>query len=229
MLYNFWNCLGSLDGKHIKIKSPSHSGALYYNYKGFYSIVLMALVNARKEFIMIDIGTNGRISDGGVLFYTKFWEKYQRNDLNLPAPSTLPNTLTKYPYVFVADEAFALGQNLMKPYAQKSCNAEEIVFNNRLSSARQTVECCFGQLASRFRIFLTTINLEPTKATIVTTACCYLHNFLLKENSNYYTPSNSVNGNEIISVAPTFNRNATNTAKTVRDSFCKYFSNEGKI
>lgn len=42
----------------------------YYNYKGFFNIVLLAVVNAEKEFIMVDAGMNGRISDGGVLFYT---------------------------------------------------------------------------------------------------------------------------------------------------------------
>lgn len=48
----------------------------------------MALVNAKKQFIMIDIGTNGRVSDGGVLFYTKFWELFEKNYLNLPPPSS---------------------------------------------------------------------------------------------------------------------------------------------
>jgi len=35
----------------------------------------MAIVNANYQFIMVDVGANGRISDGGVLYYTKFWEK----------------------------------------------------------------------------------------------------------------------------------------------------------
>ncbi|XP_077288677.1 uncharacterized protein LOC143913039 [Arctopsyche grandis] len=112
-LYNFPRCIGSLDGKHIEIIKPRMSGPSYYNYKGFYSIVLMALVNARKEFIMIDVGTNGKISDGGVLFYTKLWELYEQRKLNLPEPCPLPNTTTNFPYVFVADEAFALDTNLM--------------------------------------------------------------------------------------------------------------------
>ena len=53
-----------MGGKHIAIKAPSKSGAYYYNYEGFHSVVLFAIVNAQCEFIYVHCGTNGRISDG---------------------------------------------------------------------------------------------------------------------------------------------------------------------
>ena len=43
---NFPNCNGAIDGKHIKINYPTPSGSLYYNYKKYYSIVLLAVVDA---------------------------------------------------------------------------------------------------------------------------------------------------------------------------------------
>lgn len=46
--YQFWNCTGALDGKHVHIQIPPHSGSFFYIYKGHYSIVLMAMANARK-------------------------------------------------------------------------------------------------------------------------------------------------------------------------------------
>ncbi|XP_022179309.1 uncharacterized protein LOC111039946 [Myzus persicae] len=142
--WNFGNCLGAIDGKHVDIKKPPNSGSMYYNYKGIFSIVLMAIVNANYQFTMVDVGANGRISDGGVLYYTKFWEKFENNTLNIPLPSCLPNTSGTYPYVFVSDEAFSLKSNLMKPFSQHELTNHRRIFNYRLSRARRVVENAFA-------------------------------------------------------------------------------------
>jgi len=55
-LWQFRNCLGAIDGKHIIIKKPQKSGSYYYNYKGTFSVVLFAVVNANYEFIYIHMG-----------------------------------------------------------------------------------------------------------------------------------------------------------------------------
>lgn len=55
-----------LDGKHIAFRAKKEDESFYYNYKGFNSTVLMALVDAEYNFIYVDVGCNGRISDGGV-------------------------------------------------------------------------------------------------------------------------------------------------------------------
>ena len=73
--WNFGNCIGVMDGKRVAIRKPPYSESMYYNYKGTFSIVLLDLVNAVYEFMMVDVGANGRITDGGVLYYTEFWEK----------------------------------------------------------------------------------------------------------------------------------------------------------
>ena len=64
---NFPHTCGTLDGKHVNCKCPPNSGSLYYNHKGFYSVVLMALVDADYKFIWVDIGGMGSDPDLGSL------------------------------------------------------------------------------------------------------------------------------------------------------------------
>lgn len=111
------------------LKKPPNSGSLYYSYKDTFSIVLMAVVYANYQFLMVDVGANGRVSDGGVLYYTRFWEKFQNNTLNIPSPSCLPNTAEEFPYVFVGDEAFLLQSNLMKLYSQLDLTNERFIID----------------------------------------------------------------------------------------------------
>jgi len=44
--WNFVNCIGAIDGEHVRIDPPVESGSAHHNYKGFPSIVLLALVDA---------------------------------------------------------------------------------------------------------------------------------------------------------------------------------------
>ena len=53
---NFPNCLGTDDGKHIRMSKTDDSGSLFVNYKNFFSTVLTALVDADYCFISTDIG-----------------------------------------------------------------------------------------------------------------------------------------------------------------------------
>ncbi|CAK1587984.1 unnamed protein product [Parnassius mnemosyne] len=92
--WNFPHCLGAIDGKHIDIVSPADSGSYYYNYKKRHSMVLMAIVDANYEFLLVDFGTNGRISDGGVLQNTKFFEMLQDNKKELPDAEVVKNSST---------------------------------------------------------------------------------------------------------------------------------------
>ncbi|XP_063808353.1 uncharacterized protein LOC135009520 [Pseudophryne corroboree] len=173
--WNFPNCGGAIDGKHVRISQPVNSGSYYYTYKGYFSIVLMAVGNANYEFIFLDVSRNRCASYGGTLNNTKFYQRLTSNTLHLPSDKKTKHVLN---FVFVADEAFALYEHIMKPYAQKGLNHDKRIFNYRLSRARCIVESALGILANCFRIFNTAINLRVDKIDLAVTACCVLLNLL---------------------------------------------------
>ena len=87
---NFYNCIGAMDGKHIVIRPPPNSGSYYFNYKGTFSLVLLAVVDADYNFVYVDVGCNGRISDGGVFRNCSLYTAMERNCLNTPEAEPLP-------------------------------------------------------------------------------------------------------------------------------------------
>lgn len=184
------NCVGAVDGKHIAILQPPGSGSYFYNYKGFFSIVLLAVVNANYEFMYVNCGVNGRVSDGGVLFETDFGQKLENSQLNLPSPTSFPNHRDVcLPYVFVGDEAFPLKENLMKPYPNKGITHSEKIYNYRICRGRRIVENAFGILANRFQVLQTTIKTKLETTEMIVLACCALHNYLRRKSSTYLTPT----------------------------------------
>lgn len=195
--WQFPNCIGAADGKHVMIIHPANSGAEFYNYKGFFSIVLLALVDYDYKFTFADVGCQGRISDGGVYRNSHFYRALEENRLNLPLPKPLPlssdpvfidQSTEPMPYVFLGDDAFPLGQHCLKPYSQNGLTPRKRIFNYRLSRVRRITENAFGIWVNRFRVFTTKMCLHPDKAATITMASLLLHNMLRELSRESYTP-----------------------------------------
>jgi len=170
--WNFHHACGALDGKHIAIKKPKRSGSLYHNYKGFFSIVLLGLVDADYKFLWVHIGSSGSSSDCGVFNRSSLEPALREGTLGLPQPQPLPQDDKDTPFFVVGDDAFPLRTYLIKPFPHRFLNHDERVFNYRCSRARRVVENAFGILAG------TTLQTTPTNAKKITKACVILHNLM---------------------------------------------------
>ena len=224
--WNFPHVIGALDGKHITIQAPFRSGTEYYNYKKYFSIVLLALVDSNYNFMYVNVGSQGRISDGGVFKHCELYRNIENNYLNVPAPEILniPYT-TKVPYVILGDQAFALTKYMLTPFAGiHSKGSKERIFNYRLSRARRVVENAFGILTSKFRVLRNAIMLNPKSATKVVLAAVHLHNFL-RNNYSKTIPNNSINE----AVTLTLNECIGGTPTDIRNFLAEHFITNGSI
>jgi Plant transposon protein. len=239
-----------MDGKHVLIQAPHNSGSYYFNYKGQHSIVLMAIVDAEYKFLVVTIGSNGRVSDGGVFRASgvaDFIETAAKDIEKTP----LPGRRLCVPHVFVADDAFPLQSHIMKPYPFNSQGSMRI-YNYRISRARRIVENAFGIMSSIFRVLRKPILLAPERVDSVVLAVCSLHNWLLSEKSsaNIYASEGTFDrenletgeiihgswrneempADSMLPLAQQGSNNYSNNAKEVREEFQEYFiSSQGEV
>lgn len=115
--WSFHNVIGAIDGKHVRIVAPNNTGSLYFNYKNYFSIVLLAMVDANYKFLLVDIGSYGKEGDAGI-FNKSEMGKLITNGSFFPPPRSLPDSDVVLPHVILGDEAFRLDEHVMKPYCK---------------------------------------------------------------------------------------------------------------
>jgi len=86
---NFPHCVGAVDGKHIRVIKPSNSGSMYLNYKDYFSIILLAVVDSEYLFIYVSVKSYGKDCNSSIFKATTFWKNLTENALNLPIPRPL--------------------------------------------------------------------------------------------------------------------------------------------
>lgn len=147
------------------------------------SVVLLAIADAHCRFLAVDIGAYGSFSDGGVLRASALGQQLKNGTLELPEPSMLPNSNILAPHVLIGDEAFQLRQDFLRPFPGKQLSTMRQIFNYRLSRARRCIECAFGLLANRWRVYRSPIYLMPNNVDKVIKATIVLHNYMINEDN----------------------------------------------
>lgn len=178
-IWNFPHCLGSGDGKHIRIKNPPHEGTMFHDYKHLFSIVLQGLVDANYKFICVDVGSYGKQSDGGIFRESALGKALASGRMEIPNAKYVPEGDIKLPYVIIGDEAYPLLVDLLKPYSRNSLTPVEYNFNKRLSWARRTVEHAFGIIVAKWRILNKSIETNVDVVVDIVKSICVLHNIII--------------------------------------------------
>ena len=223
----------------MALKKPKNSGALYHNYKEFFSIVMLALADGQYKFRSVDAGTAGSCSDAQIVNACQLKRRIKYGRIGFPDPAPITQGGRDIPYFILADDAFALKTWLMKPYGRRMLTGEERIANYRISRGRRVVDNAFGILVSRFRVMMTTIELPPETVRDVVMTCVVLHNILRSQYQGQHgvqEPKDDVDDDvpgdcRLIGGAAGGgpDRNPAREAKIQRDYLRDYFNNEGAV
>lgn len=229
----FPNCIGAIDGKHFQVVKPKMSGSMYYNYKNYFSIQMLAICDLEYCFTYVDIGNYGNDSDSSLFQETEFYKRLCSKRLDIPEPAHISEKRDfKMPYVLVGDEAFGLSTSIMRPYGGKFLSAEKGVFNYRLTRARRFIECSFGILTNKWRIFHRPLNVDLELANDIIKAGVILHNFVRKRDGFKHRDTLSYTG--LLNISDTQEPDTINYAGRtpihIREYLTEYFQTlEGEV
>ena len=179
-LWQFPCCWSAVDGCHIPIKCPPggpESRKEYYNFKNFYSVIMMGMVDSNYRFIWGTCGFPGNSHDAIIFQSTKLWADIRESEL-LPHIAKDIGGVTVPPLV-LGDSAFPFQTWMMKSYGNAVLTPKQRYFNYRLSRARMVTEGCYGQLKGRWRVTLRKNESSKDEVKTTTLACMVLHNICI--------------------------------------------------
>ncbi|CAN1301728.1 Putative nuclease HARBI1 [Linum perenne] len=159
------NCLGALDGTHVKVRTRIQDQPRYRNRKGDVSINVLGVCNPSGEFIYCLAGWEGSAHDARVL---------------------------RGQY-YLCDAGYANTEGFLAPFRGQRYHLKEWgggssrprtpeeYYNMKHSSARNVIEKMFGLFKMRWAILRDTTWFSPKVVGRIVHTCCLLHNFIRQE------------------------------------------------
>jgi len=99
-LWSFPHSMVAIDGKLVVLQCPRNSANEYFNYKNTFRNVLFALVYANYNFMFVNAGCQGRISDIGVFTNTELYKKTRNKILMSSSAGPSKREIKKCPILF---------------------------------------------------------------------------------------------------------------------------------
>ena len=138
--WGYPQCAGAIDGSHIPISAPASSHTDYYNRKGYYSMVIQAVIDHQYIFRDICVGWAGSVHDARIFVNSLIYKRISED--NILAEAGCRTILGKQiPVSIIGDSAYPLDVHLMKPFSDNpGLSSKQQYFNYQLSWARMVVE-----------------------------------------------------------------------------------------
>ena len=136
--FGFPQAFASIDGTHIPIKQPTENAHDFFSYKMKYTINVQGVCDCRGVFIDVDVRWPGSLHDARVFSQSRINKMLREENLPMMYKRLLPGD-DKVPVCLLGDPTYPLLPYCMKEYSSPRDNAE-VIFNNMLRSARNTIE-----------------------------------------------------------------------------------------
>lgn len=163
-------CIGIIDGTHIRCVATNIA---WINRKGWSSILVIAIVGPKQEFLYVSVGNAGSCNDSGAFTSSTFYKEF------------FPNYIEGIGDFLIGDSIFPLRPGLIVPYPQNTTHLKERSFNRALSAQRIIVEQAFGKLFARFPFLYHHLPLKTLQScnNHIMSAIC-LHNLITYFSGN---------------------------------------------
>ena len=173
------NVGGAVDGTHVPYQPPSKVFMEdYHNYKGWYSILVVAVVNSFYMFVDAEVGNPGRMSDSTATLASDFYQNILNDREGWLGPTGL----------LISDGAFSAGDFVLTPFPGNNLNNRQVWFNFAFSCTRMFVEQAFGMWKSRWRVSIKESQCSHRMMTLMTMATMVLHNMCMVHHHAHDPP-----------------------------------------
>ena len=151
------NCVGAVDGTHIKVKRPDADSLAYRNRKQYDSIVMQAIFASDCSILDIIVGWPGSVSDSRVWNTSPISQAFRNGSFHFPSMDVLLGNV-RVPFYIIGDGGYANRPHLISPIKEDhALSPEEITFNFKHSSTRMPAEMGFGHLKGSWKYFTSCI------------------------------------------------------------------------
>ena len=215
-------CAGAVDGCHIPVMPPASNHTDFYNRKGWYLIVLQAVVDENYLFTDVCVGWPGSVHDARVLANSSLYKRAEEK--HILCGETVTHRGVDIPIFLVGDSAYPLSTWLMKPFVHNSnLTSSQRSFNYYLSRARIVVENGFGRLKARWRRLMKRNDMNIENIPCIVTTCCILHNMCEVHGDTFNELWMEDVDSSIQPVVTVGDNNANPNAKAIRDALVDYY------